>query len=503
MLVVSKNALACFIMVFLFFVIVLLNIGYSFTLVPISLAAIGSIFTTVIYIVLHSFALKMGLTEQTNNKFFIGIFALFFVHILFLPRELIILTLAFIGFLSVKKISAQHVVAPAFGGIFATLLGAIFGSYTTSINNYPVANEALNKPSIIHVVFDAYASKVGLPAAYVDIESINGINQNLLAQGFDVYTNSLSSQSDTKKSLTELLNKDFDWSADQNYVDRPGEINKYDLIHADVLEEIIKNREIVTWSTYIDVFRPIPKNENRFYRNSMRSNDLPENLGDLNYDDQAQIMVRRLLDWILDVQKVQIASVFYRYLGLKNILDSMELPTSRLQPIRAVELLDDMIEDVLPKMGRGQYLFSHIILPHFPYVLSKDCTVNDIDQWSSGVGSIEDLAANGDDIVRKVFADYFEQIKCADKMQQKIISAINKNPNLKDAIIIFHADHGSKIVTAPMLSALPSLKSNAVNPNNVVYAAFLAVRLNSQTGNLIDEPVLVQDEVKKILQGQH
>ena len=45
-----------------------------------------------------------------------------------------------------------------------------------------------------------------------------------------------------------------------------------------------------------------------------------------------------------------------------------------------------------------------------------------------------------------------------------------------------------------------SLKSNAVNPNNVVYAAFLAVRLNSQTGNLIDEPVLVQDEVKKILQ---
>ena len=88
-------------------------------------------------------------------------------------------------------------------------------------------------------------------------------------------------------------------------------------------------------------------------------------------------------------------------------------------------------------------------------------------------------------------------------MQQKIISAINKNPNLKDAIIIFHADHGSKIVTAPMLSALPSLKSNAVNPNNVVYAAFLAVRLNSQTGNLIDEPVLVQDEVKKILQAQH
>ena len=54
-----------------------------------------------------------------------------------------------------------------------------------------------------------------------------------------------------------------------------------------------------------------------------------------------------------------------------------------------------------------------------------------------------------------------------------------------------------------MLSALPSLKSNAVNPNNVVYAAFLAVRLNSQTGNLIDEPVLVQDEVKKILQAQH
>ena len=46
--------------------------------------------------------------------------------------------------------------------------------------------------------------------------------------------------------------------------------------------------------------------------------------------------------------------------------------------------------------------------------------MNDIDQWSSGVGSIEDLAANGDDIVRKVFADYFEQIKCADKMQQKL-----------------------------------------------------------------------------------
>jgi hypothetical protein len=65
---------------------------------------------------------------------------------------------------------------------------------------------------------------------------------------------------------------------------------------------------------------------------------------------------------------------------------------------------------------------------------------------------------------------YWEQIQCVWSQVEKLLAVANANKNLKDAIILFHGDHGSRI-RAPKAEAV----SDAQNDDDL-HSALFAIR---------------------------
>lgn len=109
---------------------------------------------------------------------------------------------------------------------------------------------------------------------------------------------------------------------------------------------------------------------------------------------------------------------------------------------RPVQMFDvnGAIREDLKKLELGDLRFYHILLPHFPYVLSSDCNLNRFPQWAAAsryaVWPVER---------RFVYSAYWDQSACAHKQIFEIIDLIKSTHGRLDPIIIVHGDHGSRI----------------------------------------------------------
>ena len=90
--------------------------------------------------------------------------------------------------------------------------------------------------------------------------------------------------------------------------------------------------------------------------------------------------------------------------------------------------------------------FAHVILPHNPYVYDEECEVRPARLWRFSRNHWnESRHKNSPELRRIRYADYLAQVACVGVMIDGLLAALEDAGVLKDVMIVFHGDHGSRV----------------------------------------------------------
>jgi hypothetical protein len=117
---------------------------------------------------------------------------------------------------------------------------------------------------------------------------------------------------------------------------------------------------------------------------------------------------------------------------------------------------------------RGTHVFGYFLVPHSPYLLQESCVLS----GSTDGHGIANLPASQQEQRRLDFyTRYFAQVRCLANELDKFMAALERSENFRDAVIIIHGDHGSRISRGEYLDDLVGKRDFIDN-----YATFFAVR---------------------------
>jgi hypothetical protein len=129
-----------------------------------------------------------------------------------------------------------------------------------------------------------------------------------------------------------------------------------------------------------------------------------------------------------------------------------------------------MTERLAHSSQRGTYYYTHLVLPHPPYIFDNHCKLKPLHRWA------EDLDLKIEDIYRNknaVYKHYFEQAKCAQKDLFTMLDALAKLKETTDAVIFIHSDHGTRMSKSKI----------------DMRGSFIALKIPGRKGGIIDTPV--------------
>ncbi len=115
---------------------------------------------------------------------------------------------------------------------------------------------------------------------------------------------------------------------------------------------------------------------------------------------------------------------------------------------------------------RGTHVFAHFLVPHAPYFLLESCVVS----GKEDTGHYLAHAPKRDERRRDYYNRYLGQVRCVGTRLDSFMAAIGQSENFRDAVIIIHGDHGSRISSGDTLEDY-SQRDFVDN-----YATFFAVR---------------------------
>jgi hypothetical protein len=96
------------------------------------------------------------------------------------------------------------------------------------------------------------------------------------------------------------------------------------------------------------------------------------------------------------------------------------LAATNTRVLASVELMRQLVDDEADRPDHGQYVYAHLLVPHFPYVLNRDCGFSPDD------------------------TGYDEQALCTTRLMVELISKLKELGRYHEATIIIQADHAAK-----------------------------------------------------------
>jgi len=143
---------------------------------------------------------------------------------------------------------------------------------------------------------------------------------------------------------------------------------------------------------------------------------------------------------------------------------------NRLSPISTMGTLA-MVRQDLSKAHRGEVVFAHLLLPHYPYVYDRNCGVRPPREWLEKNNNADAFTgrANTPAGRRIRYQLYEEQVECVQRRLDHVFRAIP--PALQsDAIIIVQGDHGSRIMQLEPTVASRATREDYIDNFSTLFA---------------------------------
>lgn len=141
-----------------------------------------------------------------------------------------------------------------------------------------------------------------------------------------------------------------------------------------------------------------------------------------------------------------ILDTFLRRENITGKIYSALVSRSFYSSIAVPDVFTTLRKDILDN-PLGSLFFAHLMLPHDPYVWDEQCQLRtDVGRWKSRRIDHTDLTTIGTAEYREyAYADYFDQIHCVMRLLDDLLTSIDDAGLLRDATVIIHGDHGSRI----------------------------------------------------------
>jgi hypothetical protein len=338
----------------------------------------------------------------------------------------------------------------------------IMGFFTLGPSNFDFIRSGsdgrkvqINKmPAIIHIIFD----ELGSPK-YMPKQMSNGIDYHemmikyLATHKYEYYPESYSRSAESIVSISSLIN--FDRSVTGIYSHSYGEL--WDVHESAYLKAISQLRyKMYLYETSAVNFCDA-KGVKFIICDSTdyaRKDWLYE--APISVPDKAKYLLVSLLQkskiWSLSkrfYQKIQ--RDFLR--GLPHTPEAVPLYNNPLSAFTIASKIKKRID----QMSSGDFLFAHLLIPHSPYLLDENCKMvanldrlllkvknNSKTQITYKLTPKQFYEEFKQKYQEKDFRNFAQQYGCAISILKDFVNRINKNPKLKDALVIFHGDHGNR-----------------------------------------------------------
>lgn len=331
---------------------------------------------------------------------------------------------------------------------------------------------------IIHILLDAHGGLGAIPQEPRYADGAETLKQRYLSAGFAVFPRAYSMADETRASLSKLFNP----QSTSVLASQGGMLSR-----ATALERIARTMNIDV--TQFDYSRMDPW---------VLANDLAAPRVRVINATTAYSSIVRFGASVRDRWKIAIAGGIwwvYRWSEFPLMswaMTSTDPGTALLEWIGVLkwpyvyiargELLDFRAR--IDCCGqRGTYYFLHTYFPHGPFIFDRACNAKATTGWESK--EYGTAAA-----YRLRYELFLDQALCASSDLMDLIKVIDSKPELKDALVIVHGDHGPRI-TAVTDEAKADLNYDEGRRARDRRATFLAIRDGQKPGGVIEDDVRI------------
>ena len=310
-------------------------------------------------------------------------------------------------------------------GLIAVLLSTLLlpSEKPWKENTFKLAKTVLPsnyRSPILHIILDGHLGLAAFPRQIEGVERLKKRIEGIYKQyGFKVYSHAFSRHNYTQNSIPEILNlKEI--KIDKSYI-------KTDPKRGFVLKK----------SAVFEQYRKHGYELNVFQTDVM-------DFCSLGYFSYCLTAPYRNLAWLsksgfdFSTKFFVLASAFLNQSNLFRWFERYVLARWNIAahpksfpPVNMVEMFK-RISRSTDLIKPGTVSLAHVLLPHEPYALDELCNLRPISEWYPQ-NLIKDQES------------YFAQMNCTYTLLEELFESIRNNQSAKDAIIIVHGDHGSRI----------------------------------------------------------
>lgn len=302
-------------------------------------------------------------------------------------------------------------------------------------------------PPIIHIILDEYPGLDAIPHDAKLSELRNTLESQYLKAGFTLFPKAYSAENATQLSLTRLFNRDVEKPAD--FLKLVPEKARWEIGRAELLDKIGERRALELTHLDYAVFSSEIRSQPHVARATMintHSYYPGTSQVKLSPLSRVQIAVSAALHWLYSQSRVPpVVWLLEQTQFGKQVFDWIFIPRYPF-PMVARQAFFKFARDLDCCAQRGTYYFIHTYFPHHPYMFDRKCNVRAPNDWTAPwTRPIEREDTDPHYQYIGLYRDILEQALCANETVLSLVAALDRNPATKDAIVIIHGDHGSRI----------------------------------------------------------
>lgn len=375
-------------------------------------------------------------------------------------------------------------------GLGVSVIGAALQAPTVEPTLVERTIQSGYKPSVIHILADEHASHWGMPADIFTQGELDALWKPFVDRGFILFDRGFSREGLSQRSYATMMNP----GTNPELVLKLSGSN-WEILRTTLLERIAGGRKLdVTGINYMDLSQALGRIPTLSRFTSQNIAVAPSTLAAYGVSplDRLHFAAASTVIWLTKGQKVPaVTALLNHFPELRAQLESQ----SRSYTITALEGLQ-RFSGRLRQQVRGTYAFAHILLPHYRYSFRSDCTVRPPGDWKSRLphGSEDTLETR-----RERYRLYFEQMQCLHSRLLAMLDGLRATPAFRDATVIIHGDHGSRIAFRDKDAWLKLGRSEAEFERDW-RATFVAVQLPGGTGTRIGKPANVAEVFRLLVE---
>jgi hypothetical protein len=316
----------------------------------------------------------------------------------------------------------------------------------------PLVSGTPNMPAIVHIILDEHAGIEGLPqendaSERLRSDLINAYN----AMGFRLYGRAYAQHFHTVNSIPQIMNLGVNQPVTADHRDG---VKLKSNAYFEGLRRL--GYQLTIYETdFVDFCSLEPNKRCATYaadglRELWRA---PLATSDKSALISVFLLSRSELLWTG-------LNVYNRLAAKRGIPPIVLTQRGRLSSYHAQRAAGDFVKQLEKAQPGGAY-FAHLVFPHYPYVVTSGCELKPFREW-------RDQHLTGG--MRDREAAYFEQVRCATKIVERGVAAVERSPAGMNYIFIVHGDHGSRITTQVPRSDRSSSDRDLIASHSALFA---------------------------------